>query len=91
MSSATVSDTGGIASVGGWRLGTLVGANALTVSATGLAGSPITFTATGLVDVASQLTAFAGDGQSALAVKIVGNRSAVEPVALFKFITALLK
>jgi hypothetical protein len=27
----------------------------------------------------------------ALAVRIVGNRSAVEPVPLYKFITALLK
>ncbi len=77
VNAAPASDTAGIASVGGWRLGTLVGANALTVSATGLAGSPITFTATGLVDVASQLTAFAGDGQSAL----VGSAVSINPAA----------
>src|SRR5439155_8162905 len=75
--SAPVSDSAGMASVGGWRLATLVGANALTVSGTGLAGSPITFTATGLVDVASQLTAFAGDGQSAL----VGSPVSINPAA----------
>ena len=73
--SAPVSDSAGVASVGGWRLGTLVGANAVTVNGTGLAGSPITFTATGLVDVASQMVAFAGDGQSAL----VGNAVSINP------------
>jgi adhesin/invasin len=77
VSSAPVSDTAGIASVGGWRLGTLVGANAVTVSGTGLAGSPITFSATGLVDVASQLVAFAGDGQSAL----IGSAVSINPAA----------
>src|SRR3989454_709326 len=70
-------DSSGIASVGGWRLGTLVGANAVKVSGTGLAGSPITFTATGLVDVASQMVAFAGDGQSAL----IGSAGSINPAA----------
>jgi adhesin/invasin len=77
LSAAPVSDTSGIASVGGWRVGTLVGANAITVSAPGLGGSPITFTATGLVDVPSQMVAFAGDGQSAL----VGSAVSINPAA----------
>jgi len=77
LSAAPVSDTSGNASVGSWRLGTLVGANAITVSAPGLTGSPITFTATGLVDVPSQLVAFAGDGQSAL----VGSAVSIQPAA----------
>jgi rfaE bifunctional protein nucleotidyltransferase chain/domain len=34
---------------------------------------------------------FVGNAVGALAVKIVGNRSPVEPVALFKYVTALLK
>jgi rfaE bifunctional protein nucleotidyltransferase chain/domain len=34
---------------------------------------------------------FIGNAVGALAVKIVGNRSPVEPVALFKYVTALLK
>ena len=77
VNATPVSDSGGIASVGGWRLGTLVGANALTLSGTGLAGSPITFSATGLVDVASQMVAFAGDGQSAL----IGSAVSINPAA----------
>lgn len=38
-----------------------------------------------------ELVAFIGNAVGALAVRIVGNRSAVEPVLLYKFITALLK
>src|SRR5437867_5391738 len=34
---------------------------------------------------------FIGNAVGALAVRIVGNRSSVEPVPLYKFITALLK
>ncbi len=37
------------------------------------------------------LVGFVGNAVGALAVRIVGNRSAVEPVPLYKFITALLK
>ncbi len=37
------------------------------------------------------LTGFVGNAVGALAVRIVCNRSSVEPVPLFKFITALLK
>lgn len=72
---APVSDSSGVASVGGWRLGTLVGTNAVTVGGTGLAGSPLTFTATGLVDIPSQMVAFAGDGQAAL----VGSAVSINP------------
>lgn len=38
-----------------------------------------------------ELVGFIGNAVGALAVRIVGNRSAVEPAPLFKFITALLK
>ncbi len=37
------------------------------------------------------LVGFIGNAVGALAVRIIGNRTAVEPVPLFKFITALLK
>lgn len=37
------------------------------------------------------LVGFIGNAVGALAVRIIGNRSAVEPVPLYKFITALLK
>jgi len=77
VNATPVSDSAGIASVGGWRLGTLVGANGVKVGGTGLAGSPITFSATGLVDVPSQLVAFAGDGQSAL----IGSALSINPAA----------
>jgi IPT/TIG domain/Bacterial Ig-like domain (group 1) len=40
-------DASGIAKVGGWKLGTTAGANTLTATSAGLAGSPVTFTATG--------------------------------------------
>src|SRR5206468_817520 len=40
-------DAAGLANVGSWTLGTTAGANTLTATATGLAGSPLTFTATG--------------------------------------------
>ena len=44
---SATTDASGIATVGGWTLGTGAGANTLTATATGLAGSPVTFTATG--------------------------------------------
>jgi alpha-tubulin suppressor-like RCC1 family protein len=43
-----VTDAGGIAAVGSWRLGPAKGNNSLTATAPGLSGSPTTFTATGL-------------------------------------------
>jgi 6-phosphogluconolactonase (cycloisomerase 2 family) len=55
----------GIAAVGGWTLGVTAGPNTLTASSTGLVGSPLTFTATGIVGEATQLVAVAGDGQRA--------------------------
>jgi hypothetical protein len=40
-------NSGGIAAVGGWILGTTAGPNTLSASVAGLAGSPVIFTATG--------------------------------------------
>jgi len=39
----------------------------------------------------SEVIGFVGNAAGALAVQIVGNRSYIEPMSLFKFITALLK
>ncbi|MBI1979524.1 MAG: cytidyltransferase, partial [Elusimicrobia bacterium] len=39
----------------------------------------------------TDLVGFIGNAVGALAVRIVGNKTPVEPVPLFKFITALLK
>lgn len=62
---SATTDASGIAKVTSWTLGTTVGTNSLTATATGLSGSPVTFTATGSVGPASQLTKVAGDGQTA--------------------------
>jgi adhesin/invasin len=64
--SVVATDTAGIARSPAWTIGTAVGANTLTATATGLTGSPITFTATGTAAVASLMVKFAGDGQAAL-------------------------
>jgi hypothetical protein len=46
-SADAVSDSQGVATVGSWKLGPTPGANTLTATCEGLAGSPVTFTATG--------------------------------------------
>jgi hypothetical protein len=58
-------NSSGIATLGGWRLGTTTGANTLTASAAGLTGSPLTFTAAAIAGAAASLTPVAGDGQRA--------------------------
>jgi uncharacterized protein YjdB len=55
-SPATVStNASGIATLTSWTLGATVGANSVTASVAGLAGSPVTFTATGTVGPAAAL------------------------------------
>jgi adhesin/invasin len=44
---SAVTDLSGVATVGSWTLGTTPGPNTLTATSGGLAGSPVTFTATG--------------------------------------------
>jgi Kelch motif protein/Big-like domain-containing protein len=46
-------DASGIATVGSWTLGATPGANTLAAAASGLSGSPVTFTATGTVGAVS--------------------------------------
>jgi len=50
-----LTDAQGLATVTSWTLGTTAGANALSATATGLAGSPVGFTATGTAGTATQL------------------------------------
>jgi adhesin/invasin len=57
-------DSTGIATVGSWTLGPAVGTNTLTASGANLAGSPVTFTATGTVGVAKNIALHGGDGQT---------------------------
>ncbi|MEO8194050.1 MAG: SGNH/GDSL hydrolase family protein [Gemmatimonadales bacterium] len=62
---SVVSDAAGIATVGGWKLGPTAGPQTLTATATGLAGSPVTFNATAVAPVPSTVAAFAGNNQTA--------------------------
>jgi adhesin/invasin len=57
--------TDGVATIGSWTLGATPGANTLTASASGVSGSPVTFsaTSTGAAEVL-QMSKTAGDGQS---------------------------
>lgn len=50
-----VTNANGIATIGGWVLGTTAGLHTLAASAAGLAGSPVTFNATGTAAVAVAL------------------------------------
>ena len=55
----------GIATVGSWTLGATPGTNTLTATVVGLTGSPQTFTATGTVGAATQITIDSGNNQTA--------------------------
>ncbi len=74
-----VTGTDGIATVGSWTLGQTAGANSLTatVQGTGVAGSPLTFTATAIAGAASTAAKQAGDAQSATVGTAVTVRPAV--------------
>ena len=74
---SAVTDTAGVARVGTWQLGTLVGQNTLTAAASGLTGSPVLFTASGTRDVAAQLLRVSIDTQTATAGQAVSTPPAV--------------
>jgi hypothetical protein len=54
-------DKQGLASAGNWTLGTLIGTHSLTVSATEVPGSPVTFTATATAGPTTTLTKLASE------------------------------
>jgi adhesin/invasin len=60
------SDMAGIATVGGWTMGSEAGVNALTGGASGLTGSPVSFTASATPTAATTMAMAGGDGQSAM-------------------------
>ncbi|WP_460490187.1 MBG domain-containing protein, partial [Belliella aquatica] len=60
-----ISDASGIATLGSWTLGSTAGINTLTASSTGLSGSPLTFTSTGIGD-ATQLAFLAQPENAAI-------------------------
>jgi adhesin/invasin len=62
----------GIATVGSWTLGPVPGAKALRATCAGVSGSPVTFTATGVVGAATTMVLNAGNGQTAVAGSTVG-------------------
>src|SRR5438132_6739173 len=51
----------GIATVGSWTLSATAGANTLTATSASLAGSPVTFTATGSAGAAATMAKSSGD------------------------------
>jgi adhesin/invasin len=55
----------GVATLNRWTLGTTAGANTLQAAASGLAGSPVVFTATATPAAATQIAVHAGDAQVA--------------------------
>jgi hypothetical protein len=61
----TTTNSLGVATVGGWTLGTTTGANTLTASSGAL--SAVTFAATGTAGPASSVVKTSGDGQTAVA------------------------
>lgn len=73
-----VTSASGIATVGSWTLGCVAGSNTLTATSPGLAGSPLTFTATGNTGPASIIEISAGNNQTAT----VGTPVPVNPSVL---------
>jgi hypothetical protein len=69
-------DAAGIATVGGWTLGTAAGSNILTATVDGV--TPASFTATGTAAAAAALAAHAGDGQ----LGAVGQAVSIRPSVL---------
>jgi len=80
---SAVTDTAGVARVASWRLGTLVGQNTLTASASGLTGSPVLFTAGGTRDVSAQLLRVSIDTQTSIAGQPVSTSPAVRVADLY--------
>lgn len=64
---STTTNASGIAQVGSWTLGSTAGTNTLTAASGTLAGSPVTFSATGTSGAAGNITIVSGNGQTATA------------------------
>ena len=68
----TTTGADGIATVGGWTLGTTVGSNTLTATATDLTGSPVTFTAAATHAALHHFTISPIDSSQSAGVPITG-------------------
>ena len=69
---SATTNAAGVATVGGWTLGASPGANTLTATASGLSGSPVTFSASGNAGAAHSIALNAGNNQTAAAGTAVG-------------------
>jgi adhesin/invasin len=79
ISGATVAtDANGLATIGGWTLGTVAGVNTATATAPGLSGNPATFTETGVAGPVATITKVAGDNLSALVATLLGTAPSVK-------------
>jgi adhesin/invasin len=63
---SATTNVSGIATVTSWTLGTTAGVNTLRATVSGLSGSPVTFTATGVAGAAGRFAVNGGDGQTAV-------------------------
>jgi hypothetical protein len=72
---SVTTNASGVATVGGWTLGTVAGSNSLTASSSGL--TPVAFIATGTVGAPASLAKLAGDAQTATAGSAVSTAPAV--------------
>ena len=68
----------GLASIGSWSLGTTAGSNSITAAASGLTGSPVVFTATGLGAAPFTVAIYRGNGQ----IAVPGTPVAIQPQVL---------
>jgi adhesin/invasin len=68
-----ITDAGGVATVGGWTLGTAPGPNSLIATAqrADVSGNPVTFSAVARAGAAATLSRHAGDGQTAPVGEVV--------------------
>jgi hypothetical protein len=62
---SATTNASGVATAGGWTMGTLAGANTLTASASGVNGSPVTFGATANAGAPKTIAKVGGDNQAA--------------------------
>lgn len=72
-----VTDADGLATVGSWTLGPMVGANSLEASAAGV-GTPATFTATGTVGPPALMSIVNGNAQTDTVGQVLPNEYSVE-------------
>jgi alpha-tubulin suppressor-like RCC1 family protein len=77
VAGSTTTNGSGVATLGGWTLGTAVGLNTLTATSSAVPSVSVTFTATGILGAPAILTLVAGDAQSAT----VGGATPVAPSA----------